>query len=203
MTTKTLVEPETLNRIEHLLDPLDRYAHNCHSASLAIVNAELFEVARVARGFASGVESQHSWVVVGDDCYDKSAPIVDATLWSYVPAVEGVWVGTIEDGGHEPHGAGSIWEWGKPTSGDGEPILLEPREPFSREAQNFINLLGPLDRQGWALLASAPVEHWPAAEILPAINDTVGPLVPIDIIGMLTDQNPGGLYLPGDENENS
>ena len=48
------------------------------------------------------------------------------------------------------------------------------------------------------MLAHAPVEMWPAAEILAAIENTeeLHGRVPIDIRGMLTDENPGGLYLP-------
>lgn len=48
-------------------------------------------------------------------------------------------------------------------------------------------------------------QNWPAAEIIAAIDDTkaLSALVPIDILGMLTDRNPSGLYLPGDEKETS
>jgi hypothetical protein len=76
-------------------------------------------------------------------------------------------------------------------------VDLTPREPFSREAKNFLDLLGPLDEKGFRVLAHAPVEGWPAAEILDAIENTEGLkcYVPIDIIGMLTNRNPGGLYL--------
>ncbi len=57
-------------------------------------------------------------------------------------------------------------------------------------------MLGPLDRRGWATLAHAPVEGWPAGEILGAMCDSgMEAVVPIDIIGMLTDRNPSGLYL--------
>jgi hypothetical protein len=184
------------------LEPLSQWARRCHGASIAIVNAEIFPVARVARGFTEGVTGQHSWVVLGDDCYDPKLTIVDPTLWSYDDAVQGIWVGRrMGKSSHVPHGAGSIWEWGRPVSGGEEIMKLEPREPFSEQALRFLELLGPLDRQGWARLANAPVEGWPAAEIMPAINDTIGPLVPIDIIGMLTDRNPAGLYLPGDEKD--
>lgn len=60
-------------------------------------------------------------------------------------------------------------------------------------------MLGPLDRRAWHLLASqAPVLGWPAAEIIAAMDDTeeLSAFVPIDRLGMLTDRNPGGLYLP-------
>jgi hypothetical protein len=194
-------EKRILTKVRKALDaPIKDYAHQCHVASLRIVDGVDFDC-RVARGFCEGVGSQHSWVVLGLDCYDRKAAIIDPTLWSYDSTVKGIWTGTMEDGRHTPHGTGSIWTWGRPVSGGGEPIELEPTQPFSDDALLFLEMLGPLDRTGWARLANAPVEEWPAAEILPAINNTVGPLVPIDIIGMLTDHNPGGLYLPGPEKE--
>lgn len=185
-----------------VLEPLANWFHHCHGASKAIVEADLW-TCRVARGFCEGVTSQHSWVVLGKDCYDPSAGIIDPTLWSYCDDIEGVWTGTMKDGLHTPHGAGSIWKWGQPVAGDEDPIELDPGEtPFSQAALDFLELLGPLDRMGWGRLANAPVEGWPAAEIMPAINRSVGPLVPIDIIGMLTNENPGNLYLPnGREDE--
>lgn len=196
-----VTEKLDLKPVEEVLAPLDLWNAQCHAASCAIVNAEVIPGARVARGFCTGVVSQHSWVILGGDCYDLNATIIDPTLWSYDDSVKGIWVGSMADGRHTPHGSGSIWDWGQPQSGGEEPIELKPREPWSKDAELFLELLGPLDRTGWARLANAPVEAWPAAEILPAINDCVGPYVPIDIIGMLTDRNPCGLYLPGDEEE--
>ena len=146
------------------------------------------------RGTAA-VIGQHSWVVVGKDCYDRDARIIDPTLWSYRDDIEGIWTGTLKDGLHSPHGAGSIWNWGRPETGGGEPVELEFKTLPSADCRRFLDLLGPLDAHGWKMLAHAPVEGWPAAEILPAINDTVAEVVPIDLIGMLTDRNPGGLYL--------
>jgi hypothetical protein len=45
-------------------------------------------------------------------------------------------------------------------------------------------------------LANAPVEGWPAREILTAMAATprLAACVPIDILGMVTDLNPKGLY---------
>lgn len=191
-----------LGEVKKVLAPLDQWGGHCHGASMAIVQAELF-TCRVARGFGDGVASQHSWVALGKDCYDKDAPIIDPTLWHYRPEVEGIWTGTLRDGIHHPHGEGSIWDWGRPVSGGGDPIELDPGDtPFSDVALGFFEALGPLDRTGWARLSGAPVEEWPAAEIMPAINRTVGPLVPIDIIGMLTNENPGNLYIAsGHEDE--
>lgn len=198
--------PEAMKEIEKILDPLDDYAHQCHSASCAIVNANILDEARVARGVCMGVGSQHSWVIWDMDCWNTTATIIDPTLWSYDDGVEGIWTGSMHDGRHKPHGMGSIWKWGKPEPPTGEILPLDkPEGGFSEEAKLFLQLLGPLDETGWRTLASrAPVEEWPAREILEAVMDTFAwgeAVIPIDIVGMLTERNPGGLYLPGGERE--
>jgi hypothetical protein len=181
-----------------VLAPLDGWANQCHGASVKLMRSGRFGACRVARGFCMGVNGQHSWLVLGHDCYDEKATIVDPTLWSYDDDVTGVWVGTYRDARHEPHGKGFIWRWGRPESPTGPAVELTPREPFSRAASDFLDILGPLDFEGWCVLTRAPVQGWPAAEILAAIDDTPGlsGRVPIDILGMVTDRNPQGLYLP-------
>lgn len=178
-----------------ILAPLDRWGKSCHQASLAVVQQL---GGRVARGGCRGVGGQHSWAVTGSDCYDLDAVIVDGTLWSYDKAIDGIWVGTLRDGLHRPHGMGSIWDWGKPSPPKGSIIRLTPSHGLSGIARKFLKLVEPLDRDGWHTLAIAPVEGWPAGEILAAMDDTeaLAALVPIDRLGMLTDRNPGGLYLP-------
>lgn len=176
----------------NVLRPLEQWSHKCHQASLAIVRAGVGT--RVARGACAKVTGQHSWVVVGDDCYDNAATIIDPTLWSYDESVNGIWVGTYESGRHTPHGTGSIWSYGKPMPGKGPIVILTPKTPLSRTASAFLGLIGPLDRAGWMALANSPIGGWPAAEILAAIDDTMPAVVPIDILGMVTDRNPGGLY---------
>ncbi len=180
--------------------PFADTAHNCHAVSLAIVRAERLPGARVARGLCRGVSGQHSWVVLGDP-YSFGVPVIDATLWSYDPTVAGVWHGrTGPRGRHAPHGGrGTIWSYGKPCPTTTDYVQLTPREPLSAEAREFLDMVGPLDRTGWATLAAAPVRGWPAAEIIAAMDDTprLRALVPIDRLGMLTDRNPSGLYLPG------
>lgn len=187
----------------NILAPLERWSGQCHAASLKVVQEATFH-ARVARGSCIGVGGQHSWIVVGDNCYDRDAPIIDPTLWSYDASVEGIWVGTMRDGRHAPFGVGSIWQWGRPPEARGAPVELTPRRPWSRSAQSFLRLLGPLDLDGWRSLAHAPVEGWPAGEVIDAMCATphpsvpgvkLGSMVPIDIIGMVTDRNPAGLYL--------
>lgn len=206
-TTTTVGHEELAQRafteLTHTTEPpsssLKPWSHQCHAASLRLVNSGLFPGSRVARGSCDGVGGQHSWVVLGHDCYDPTNTIIDPTLWSYDDSVRGIWVGVGSDRPHTPQQAGDIWEWGKPVGGSQPPIELKPANPFSDQARLFLDILGPLDRTGWATLANAPVQGWPADEIMPAINECVGPLVPIDVIGMLTDENPGGLYLPGEE----
>lgn len=144
-----------------------------------------------------GVSSQHSWIILGGDCYSRTAPIIDPTLWSYNSRIKGIWVGDMNYGIHRPHGEGSIWKWGRPKRGTGPIIKLTPKEPLSDDARDFLRLLGPLDRTGWhMLLALAPVEGWPAGEIFAAAADTkaLSILIPIDRLGMLTDRNPNNLY---------
>lgn len=198
-TPSTRVTKAELARwAEETLAPLDGWATQCHAASLKLVKHGELGVCRVARGACTGVGGQHSWVVLGDNCYDGHAVIIDPTLWSYDESVEGVWVGNYRDGRHRPHGKGSIWQWGRPPAATGPVVTLTPREPFSRSARGFLEIMGPLDFEGWCLLAHAPVGAWPAAEILDAIEHTEGlsGRVPIDILGMITELNPKGLYLP-------
>lgn len=177
--------------------PFRDWAHQCHFISLEIVKSDLLQgPRRIARGWCDGVRGQHSWIVLGDDCYAEDAGIVDPTLWSYDDSVEGIWYGSAEDGRHRPHGAGSIWEWGMPVPGGGPPIELEG---VSSAAKAFLRMLYPLDIMGWHTLASeAPVQGWPAGEVYEAMSrhPELGALVPVDRLGMLTDLNPGGLYLP-------
>lgn len=190
MTDKELIEAAT-----ETLAPLDQWGCKCHEASVVLVRSGVLGASRVARGSCEGVGGQHSWVVLGDDCYDARATIVDPTLWSYDADVEGVWVGTA-DVRHRPFGAGSIWRWGRPQNASGEDFQLKPSKPWSERAKLFLDLLGPLDRNGWITLAHAPVEGWPAAEIIDAMCESeLKAHVPIDIVGMLTDRNPQGLYL--------
>lgn len=114
--------------------PLVAFRFRCHEASLALVRSGVLpEGARVARGSCPGVGGQHSWVVLGGDCYDRKAQVIDPTLWCYDNAVREIWKGRAD-------------------------------------------------------------------EIIGAMYDDerLSALVPIDIVGMITDRNPGGLYLPGD-----
>lgn len=186
--------------------PLEEFAFRCHEASLALVKTGALDNydglgrrvrSRVARGSCPGVRGQHSWVVIGDP-YDPHVPVVDPTLWSYVEDVEGVWTGRADERPHSPFGEGSIFSWGMPQGDGGPEIRLEG---ISRQAQSFLDLLGPLDEAGWRQLAHAPVGGWPSKEIFAAMyqNPKLAPWIPIDIVGMATDLNPAGLYLRKEE----
>jgi hypothetical protein len=183
--------------ITEALGGLDKWSHQCHGASIHLVKSGVLGTdCRVARGSCPGVGGQHSWVVLGMDCYDPTAKIIDPTLWSYDPTVDGVWMGLASERPHTPHGAGSIWNWGRPESGDGEIIGLAAN--LSPSAEMFLDMVGPLDIDGWVRLFSlAPVEGWPAGEIIEAAWRTpdLRALIPIDRVGMLTTLNPEGLYL--------
>lgn len=185
-------------KIEEAIDiPQEEWRHNCHAVSLAIVKSDLTEgPRRVARGTVDWVASQHSWVVLGNDCYDSDATIIDATLWSYRPEVPVVYIGTVDTYKHRPHGAGSIWTYGRPHEPTGK--IIELGGALSREARDFLDMLGPLDLDGWSVLLHAPVEGWPSKEIITAAcaNPKLRSFVPVDIEGMVTDNNPYGLYLP-------
>ncbi len=173
--------------------PLMEWKSRCHEISLAVLKADLID-GRVARGWCKGIGSQHSWIAKGDP-YDPETIIIDPTWWAWHSADKPlIFVGSINVGLHEPHGAGDIWQAGKPTPGKG-PVIPRP-EGLSDEATAFLDLLEPLDWQGWSLLlSSGPVGGWPAAEIVSAaIGTELEVIIPIDRIGMLTDENPGGLY---------
>ncbi len=178
-----------------VLGDLQTWDGQCHQASLKLAQSKCFGPSRVARGFAEGVRSQHSWLVIGDDCYDKEAKIIDPTLWSYRDDIDGIWTGTLADSIHHPHGQGVIWEWGMPAPGGGPEIALESE--LGSFAESFLKTIGPLDAFGWGILLSkAPVEGWPAKEIFEAASKTpsLSALIPVDRLGMLTDLNPGKLY---------
>jgi hypothetical protein len=202
MDEKTWPAPQlvqVLAKVVGQTDPDKRWWHQCHAASLEVVQSGLHgSMARVARGSCLGVTGQHSWVVLGDP-YAPTV-ILDPTIWSYQPDILWTICPAAEMSRYIPHGKGSIWEFGRPTtareSGE-EVIALTPSEPLSDEARSFLDVCGKLGRRGWMELANSPVQGWPAAEIIAAMDDTpaVSAFVPIDILGMLTDRNPEGLYL--------
>ena len=198
-------------RIEYEIGPIEGYAQQCHAASIALVKSGLAGKSRVARGTCRGVGGQHSWVVVGDDCYDPTATIIDLTAWSYGMHVPRVWMTTMAESPHRPHGWGNIMEYGCPESGGEEAIeLIWPEDGLPSDVDLYwlehmfeATAGGPLDRKFWMGLANGPVQGWPAAKFIRAMVNTpdLKYLVPIDRVGMLSDLNPSGLYLAGPESK--
>jgi len=197
---------------ERLGGDAEKWFHNCHMASTAIVQSGYYEGARVARGTATGVGGQHSWVVLppregwdtledGPFVYHPLAMVIDPTLWSYDPNVTSLYR-TINLYRHTPHGFGNIWDYGRPPEPVEEPIELTPEFELSDEARRFLSddYLGPLDRRGWSTLANGPMGGWPSSEIILAMHQTkkLTALIPIDILGHVTDVNPSGLYMAGE-----
>ena len=176
--------------------------HNCHAASLKIVRARVIDGARVARGTARGIGGQHSWIVVGNPY--KPDAIYDPTRWSYEQQFVGFRIDDAVVGDYRPHGAGHFFKGSPPQHHGGETIHLTPRDGgvWSTEAREWLRLVGaPFDSHGWAEVAHLPVEGWPAGEVFAAMdaNPKLQALIPIDILGMTTDLNPQGLYLPEEE----
>jgi len=200
-TPLTLVQLHAIaadtDRLAELIDtPFAKWAHGCHHISLRLLRTGVFGPGRIARGFAPGVGSQHSWIVLGDDVYDPLAACVDPTIWSYVDHLPGIRVGPAIAMQLRPHGSGSIWDAGKPVSRGGPPVELTPSFKMSGPARRFVEMISPLDRSGWNILFSLPMGGWPSGEIIAAADDTpdLTALVPVDILGMVTDRNPGNLY---------
>lgn len=203
MTAATSINPMPMAALElaaQALGDLEQWRNNCHAAALKVVRSGAFgRSARVARGYHLYVDSQHSWVAVGDP-YDPKTFIYDPTLWTYChpdtkPAP--VYGTRVQLGNkHVPKGDGYWWQKGP------IPVALKLEDafmietPMSAEARQFLDRQGPLDIRGWHHVATMPVGGWPAAEIVAAMrrDKRTRALVPIDVVGMLTDENPQGLY---------
>lgn len=185
-----------LEKIERKIGGSAKWSKNCHAASLAIVRTGLLGAdACVARGWRTGIGSQHSWACTGNP-YDPDTVILDATLWSYVDGNPCIVVAKASNKAYRPHGAGSIWDYGRPAARTEPEIKLSG---LSIRAKRFIYEASDgrgLDRQGWMTLANSPMNGWPAKEIITAMyqDKRLSHLIPIDIVGMVTDLNPGDLY---------
>lgn len=194
--------------------PHTTWRGHCHAVSHAIVSAGLVPHARVARGTCDGVMGQHSWIVAPTaggqlgDCYADNAVIIDPTLWAYRDDVAGIYAARADEHRwHQPFGKGEhIMKVGRPPQPEpGETIVsLAPDayDALSADARYWIErMFGPLTRQGWLSLAHTSVIGWPAGEIIRAMHLTpgLGGFTPVDIVGMLTNLDPGGLYLHPDD----
>lgn len=186
----------TIDEVEEAVGPLEGWAKNCHGASLALVRSGLLpKGSRVARGFATGV-GIHSWVVVSTQygVYDLSNWVVDITLWSYVREARRLYVGKASHWPHVPHGHGQLRLRGRDPVGP----VLKLEGPVLPMVEAFLQMYAPagLDYLGWMALMSGPMQGWPSKELVLAAYHTpvVKRTIPIDIVGMLTDENPGSLY---------
>lgn len=174
--------------------PIEKWHHNCHGASVALVKARTWPGARVVRGWREGIGGQHSWVIsgaAGDDVYDPHTLAIDLTSWSYRGDKVEIDVGTQKELGCTPHGSGSIWGWGRPERGDGPDLDLNV-DPES-SLGGFLKVCFPdgYDRKALMRLASAPVQDWPAKEFYAAmVAADLEVLLPIDVMSHLLDNVP-------------
>jgi hypothetical protein len=186
----------TEEEIEQAIGPIERFHSQCHAASLALVRSGLLpgEGWRVARGWARGVGSQHSWAVQGNP-YDPKSLVVDITMWSYQKHLPRVYV-TRNAVAHEPHGFGHLVP--KVVFEPSTPLVTDfPMDKLSPDTQLWFRMRYP-QGIGWAdfsRLMNGPLLGWPSKEIVSATTGTkLAVMVPIDVRGMLTDENPGELY---------
>jgi hypothetical protein len=187
----------TVEAVENLIGPIEAFYHNCHGASLALVRSGLLpEGSRVARGFVRGVRSQHSWALVAPDMvYDPQTYVVDLTLWSYVNDAPKLYIAKASKWPHVPHGQGMLRQ-GSYSVLNG-PVIKTDVE-LSPGAQSFLDLWAPrgMTMDNWRLLLNSPMQGWPSREVVLAAYKTkaLSVLIPIDIVGLLTDENPNSLY---------
>lgn len=187
-----LARPSVEDLVAAIGIPFAEWHHQCHAISLAIVRSGAVE-GRVVRGHCRGV-GPHSWIARGlnpGDVYDENTEILDPTLWSWREDVEGVWYGNLAHGWHVPAGAGRLL--GTPMHGGGEEIDLGLDHPYLDAAR----AMGPLDRVWWHRFLTGPLQGVAAGEIILAASRDrrVSALVPIDVLGNMTNANPSGLYL--------
>lgn len=208
MTTKLTI-PALRKLCRTILDPKD-FPHDCHRASITLVQSgKLPAGARVARGWHKDVPGQHSWVTLGP-CHEPHVQIVDPTIWSYLNTrpefAIAQYAPTSGHGitaGYTAHGEGHIGpvEALEPFWTVGKPIYLKDFQKLSHAAKNFLYHVGSkgLDLKGWHAITKLPVRGWPAGEIIRAmvLDPQLAALPGIDLVGMLTDLNPGALYLHG------
>lgn len=186
----------SLPQVQDAIGSLDGWAKNCHGASLALVRSGLLpEGSRVARGVAKGVGGQHSWALVTPEMvYDPLTWVVDLTLWSYVPAAPRLYIAKARAWPHRPFGQGRLNYLGPPPEGPVIPLDV----PITNGAKMFLQMYAPtgLDLKGWMILLGGPMQGWPSKEIIGAAYRTqeLKKVVRIDLVGMLTDENPGSLY---------
>jgi hypothetical protein len=187
----------TIKEVEEAVGLLEYWEHNCHGAALALVQSGLLpEGARVARGWAKGVRGQHSWAIVVSTAtiYDGANTVVDITLHGYVPEAPRLYIAKAKAWPHRPHGQGELRTLGPERTGPRIDLDVD----LSTSAQRFLKMWAPrgLDIKGWMTLFNGPMQGWPSKELVAAGYQTkaVRVMIPLDIVGMLTDENPSSLY---------
>ena len=131
------------------------------------------------------------------------ATVLDPTLWSYDPSVTSLYR-TVNLTRHMPFGFGNIWQQGGPLPAPTREIIeIAGLDQLSADAIRFLDIAAPdgLDFIGWSHLASSPTGGWPSGEIIEAMHNTprLTALISIDILGHVTDVNPSGAYMAGEE----
>lgn len=187
-------------------DPKDWGGH-CHLVSHLLVRSGLLGEpgphCRVVRGGGAGIGGQHSWVVVGDPL-EPTSVLIDPTAYGW-GAADDLVVTTVGDKRYTAHGYDprSIWDFGRPTGCTPEDAweVTPPEGGWSESAQTFLDILGPLDLDGWAELAHYPMGAWPSREIIKAIirdpgmiGDRASVRLPIDVASLRGDLNLKELY---------
>jgi len=173
----------TLDQIEEAIGPIDKWAKQCHAASLALARSGLLGAdVRVARGWAFEVSvHQHSWIIDGEP-YSALTEVLDITAWSYNRLRRQVWYSPnlIH---HTPHGHGRL----RPTTVPlvGEHVELEGLSP---QAETFLRkrFPGGYGQGNLMKLVSGPVLGWPAKSIFDAMErQDMSVLIPVDVLAMV------------------
>jgi len=178
--------------------PRELWKNRCHEISLALLKSDAFVGidARMARGFSIQITSQHSWIVLGKDVFDRTALVVDPT-WSSTVMNAPMISYARNFRSHRPHGWGMLTEY--PESGGGPEVEIKGMTSETAEWVEFVRMTvdGPLDVRFWCRLFSGPLQGWPSRELvgLAAEMPELRFGIPVDVVGMLTDLNPNGLYL--------
>lgn len=182
---------------ERALEPMRQWGQRCHEASVALVSSGAIRGLQVARGTCMAIGGQHSWVTMGDP-YNIHTIILDPTLWSYTSVAPEVYVGNANKWRHRPKGSGDIFMWGRPPEVPERKAyrLKPPKRGWSPHALQFLMVLGPIDLDGWRMMANAPVQGWPATEIMTQMfaDEKIKAFIPADIVGMVIGNECGGLY---------
>ena len=152
------------------------------------------------------------------DVYSDTTWYLDLTLWSYSDDAPLIALDTgysyasdpladlFEDEddpkpaprywGHQPFGAGSLFNHSLPHNHGGPVIEPTGLNELSASARSILKTVGSLDLQGWNELVHLPCGAGAIPELLEALatDPLIKPLIPIDHLGNATGVNPSNLY---------